>query len=190
MSDYVPEEILIKILIEVPCVQSMAKSHQKPLLHIRSSPMSENQALVRRYDINDRREHYSVVPKTGVFGINPPSRELELPFVCPTGFFRIVGSCDGLVCLADYFVDRLSTVIIWNPAIRNHVVSPQPLVNPNEAHDAVLGFGVVSNVYKVVRIVHCGDDDEFFAPPEAEIFSLGTGRWRKLSGFVMEMKLS
>ncbi|KAL8497490.1 hypothetical protein ACS0TY_020992 [Phlomoides rotata] len=196
MSDYLPEEILIEILVKLPAKSLIrATSVCKPWRSLIRSPSfisahlssSENQALLRRYDIHKAREHYTVFPKRGPFGIK--SSELDFPFKCPIGYFRIVGSCDGLVCLSnDLFTDP-SPPVILNPAIRNHVVLPKSLVNPNEPHLVVLGFGVASNVYKVVRLVYCRNDYGFIAPPQAEIFSLGTGRWRKLSGIDVRIRL-
>lgn len=199
MSDYIPEEILIDILVKLPVKsliratgvckawQSLIRSPSFISTHLSNS---ENHALLRRYDIHNNREHYTIFPKGGPFGVKS-SPELEFPFKCPIGYFRILGSCDGLVCLSnDLFVDP-SPPVIWNPALRNQVVLPESLIHPNEVHLVALGFGVASNVFKIVRLVYCRkpNDYGFIVPPQAEVFPLGSGRWRRLSGINVKLRL-
>ncbi|KAI3457245.1 hypothetical protein Pfo_013908 [Paulownia fortunei] len=194
MSDYFPTELLIEILLKLP-VKSLirftivCKSWHSLITSptFISSHLSYNKnhaLLLRRYDKHDKREHYSLlkVTKNGPFGVNSSS-ELEFPFKSQIGYFRIVGSCDGLVCLSDdFFANSWQPVILWNPSVRNHIVLPKTIINPKEPHIFVLGFGVASHVYKIVRLVYCRkpDDFGFSVPPQVEIFSLKTGTWRRV----------
>lgn len=202
MSDYFPTELLIEILLKLPVKSlirftSVCKSWQSLITSptFISSHLSNNKshALLRLYDKRDKRERYSLlkVAENGPFGVNSSS-EIEFPFKSRVGYFRIVGSCDGLVCLSDdLFVYPWQPVIIWNPSVRNHVVLPKAMINPKEPNISVLGFGVASHVYKVVRLVYCKkpNDYGFSVPPQAEIFSFGTGRWRSVRGFDVRLRI-
>ncbi|XP_007207683.2 F-box/kelch-repeat protein At3g23880 [Prunus persica] len=92
-------------------------------------------------------------------------------------FLRVVGVCDGLVCLADDIFRYGSTFIIWNPCIRKSVTLPSPGVTfrKNGGYDATIGFGfdATTNDYKVVRLVV----DQVGSPTIAEVYSLANGSW-------------
>ncbi|KAL8502453.1 hypothetical protein ACS0TY_021552 [Phlomoides rotata] len=71
--------------------------------------------------------------------------------------------------------------VIWNPAIRNQVVLPQSLIVPTTVRrHYVFGFGVASNVHKVVKLIYyrMQNGNAIIPPPQADVFSLRTGRWR------------
>lgn len=203
MSDYFPADLWIEILIRLP-VKSLIRftAVSKSWRSLITSPNfsavqlanAKTHALLRRYDKHDKHEHYSLLEFTGknaTFGNNSCS-EFKFPFKSQIGYFRIVGSCDGLVCLTDdFFLYPSQPVILWNPSVRNDVVLPQAITNPKGPHIVVLGFGVANKVYKVVRLVYCRkpDDYGFGVPPQAEIFSLGTGRWRKVQGSDIKLRI-
>ncbi|KAH0987555.1 hypothetical protein GBA52_014732 [Prunus armeniaca] len=96
--------------------------------------------------------------------------------------FRVVGTCSGLICLADDILRYGYNVFIWNPAIRKLVTLPRPGVTfrTHGGYDASIGFGfdAMTNDYKVVRIVTLQHEDE--GPTVAEVYSLATGTWRSL----------
>jgi F-box interacting protein len=104
--------------------------------------------------------------------------------------FRVVGTCNGLVCLYDLY-DYLGTdsdeeLFLWNPCVRKFVKLPSPnftLLKPHAAirTHAFIGFGFDSktNDYKVVRVLcHKGHPNIPEDQPEVEDFSLSTGKWR------------
>lgn len=203
MSDYFPADLWSEILLNLP-VESLIRftivcKSWKSLItspnfiyaHISTA---KNRSLLRRYDKHDKHEHYSLlefIGKNGSFAINSCS-EFKFPFKSQIGYYRVVGSCDGVVCLTDdFFLYPSQPVILWNPSVRNHVILPQAITNPKGPHIVVLGFGVANHVYKVVRLVYCRkpDDYGFGVPPQAEIFSLGTGRWRNVSGSDIKLRI-
>lgn len=203
MSDYFPADLWIEILIRLPAkalirFTAVSKSWKSLITspNFISAHLSNTKirTLLRRYDKHDKHEHYSLLEftaKSGSFGVNSLP-EFEFPFKSQIGYFRIVGSCDGLVCLTDdFFLYPSQPVILWNPSVRNHVVLPQAITNPKGPHIVVLGFGVADRVYKVVRLVYCRkpDDYGFGVPPKAEIFSVGTRAWREVSGFDIKLRI-
>lgn len=57
-------------------------------------------------------------------------------------FLRVVGVCDGLICLADDMFCYAYDFFIWNPAIRKLVTLPMPDVtfSTHRGYDASIGF--------------------------------------------------
>uniref|UniRef100_A0A2N9GG53 F-box domain-containing protein n=1 Tax=Fagus sylvatica TaxID=28930 RepID=A0A2N9GG53_FAGSY len=91
--------------------------------------------------------------------------------------FNVVGTCNGLVCLADDILIYAYNFIIWNPCLRKFIKLPRPNVtfDIHGSYDATTGFGFddKTNDYKVVR---------FVTPHyKGEMDSLATGEWRMVS---------
>ncbi|EYU24892.1 hypothetical protein ABFS82_13G026500 [Erythranthe guttata] len=204
MSDYFPADLLSEILVKLPVktlirFTAVSKSWRSIItsaafIASHLSNNSENQTLLlTRHGKHCKLDQFSLLKasENGNFGINSSS-EIEIPFEFPIDYSRIVGSCDGLVCLSNDMFFRnpsIPSIIIWNPSVRNHIVLPNPTINPIESHNVVLGFGgLSSNVYKVVRLVYVRKIDDvgcLSVPPQVEIFSLDARRsWRRLIGGV------
>ncbi|PQQ01013.1 F-box/kelch-repeat protein [Prunus yedoensis var. nudiflora] len=96
---------------------------------------------------------------------------------------HVVGTCDGLICLADDVPSYAYNFIIWNPAIKKSVTLPKPGITfwKHGGYNASIGFGfdATTNDYKVVRVVTLLDEDDE-TPTVAEVYSLATGTWRSL----------
>ncbi|XP_050247294.1 F-box protein At3g07870-like isoform X5 [Quercus robur] len=101
-----------------------------------------------------------------------------------TGVFRVVGTCNGLICLADDLNTYAYNFILWNPCVKKYVQLPTPNFSfrTTGPYTAAVGFGFDSktNDYKVVRFVTPEDDDfdEGKSTPKVEVYSLATGKWR------------
>ncbi|XP_065625335.1 F-box/kelch-repeat protein At3g23880 [Quercus suber] len=99
--------------------------------------------------------------------------------------FRVVGTCDGLICLANYIC--CDTFIIWNPCIRKFVQLKKPLPLPNIPpfrYSVSVGFGIDSKTsdYKVARILSFRDRKSASpAKLEVEVYSLATAEWKTLT---------
>ncbi|XP_023926067.1 F-box protein CPR1-like [Quercus suber] len=90
---------------------------------------------------------------------------------------RIVGSCNGLLCLEE----GRDYVYLLNPSIGKfkRVSTSLPIPSPTVT-EAATGFGYDSetNDYKIVRIIyHLWSPTP---PPQAEIYTLKSGSWRRL----------
>ncbi|KAG8386905.1 hypothetical protein BUALT_Bualt03G0197400 [Buddleja alternifolia] len=203
MSDYLPPELLIEILLKLPVKSlirftSVCKSWyslitSSTFISAHVSNPKNHTLLLRRYDKHDKQEHYSLlkVTENGPFSVDSLS-EFEFPFKSQIGYFRIVGCCNGIVCLSDdFFANPSQPVILWNPCVRNYVALPKTIVNPKGPHIFALGFGVDGDDYKVVRLVYRKrpDDFGFNVPPQVEVFSLKTGRWRRLKGVCFRLQV-
>ncbi|KAM4092751.1 hypothetical protein ACJW30_06G063400 [Castanea mollissima] len=94
------------------------------------------------------------------------------------GSFRVVGTCNGLVCFVMNFTDRF---FFWNPLVRKLVTLPTPSVGLRTLrfYNPSIGFGFDSktNDYKVVRIVSASES-ESSKVPKVEVYSLATAQWK------------
>ncbi|KAK4276225.1 hypothetical protein QN277_019195 [Acacia crassicarpa] len=101
---------------------------------------------------------------------------------------EVVGTCNELVCLADYSVLDTSDLVIWNPCIRKYLVLPKSSVgfrfcDPDHRRNRVFfGFGFDSEAkdFKVVRLASTINNRE--ETPQVEVYSLATGSWRNITG--------
>ena len=99
--------------------------------------------------------------------------------------FRVVGTCNGLLCLSDDIFDfNTDRYFLWNPCVRKFLQLPHPNVRCATHTDAdfyaSIGFGFdpTTNDYKVVRLLTFACTS---SRTEVEIYSLSSGEWRMLS---------
>ncbi|KAL7086865.1 hypothetical protein ACP275_13G028900 [Erythranthe tilingii] len=192
MSNYVPTDLLIEILQKLPIKSlirfaAVSKSWRSIITSAAFIASHLSKVKNHTHTLIHTQGKNSLVKFTadGPFAVDSPSK-LEFPYEKPRSMFiRIVGSCDGLVCLSNNFrgIFVQTTVIMWNPSVRNHIVLPRPTINPKDARITVLGFGVDAGQahHKVVRLVYYKNTADSFTA-EVEIFSLKTWSWRRLIG--------
>ncbi|KAK4723622.1 hypothetical protein R3W88_026401 [Solanum pinnatisectum] len=197
-STYFCSELLREILLKLP-VKSLirftvvCKSWHSfitsfPFIsaHLVQTPRS-NTILVRRFDRTRKRENYSLFQdsKNRPFSLDFTS-ELNFPFKSNLGYFKIVGSCNGIVCLYDDLLGQLRSLVLWNPSIHKFISIPMPSIKPQWPHMCVLGFGAdlpETDDFKLVKLVyHMNDGFVYSGPPEIEIYSINSGVWRRVVG--------
>lgn len=125
--------------------------------------------------------------------------DVEVPIAVDNGMpcLHVVGTCNGLVCIADDLAVEANKFIICNPLIRKSVTLPVPnfrIENYDHTgsplkYNVSIGFGydAETNDYKVVRLVTLLNGA---SPTVAEVYSLATGSWsprRRVNG-VSEME--
>lgn len=191
MSDHLPTEIIIEILTRLPVKSllrftlvcklwySIIRNPNFITTHLnRFAKTTTNQLLLRFYTNNDRKEHYLLLPDDKKFDENYV--ELDFPFNSTIGYFRIVGSCNGLICLCDDYFQDAENVILWNPCLRKSVTLALP-EKPQNPYMCVIGFGfdLSKNVFKVVRIIYEKEClNQLRVPPNVEVYEQGGGEWR------------
>ncbi|KAM7503207.1 hypothetical protein LguiB_002111 [Lonicera macranthoides] len=196
MSDYLPEEVLVdifsrlpvKTLIQVRCVCkqwfSLISNPNFATAHIDKTKNSDK-LILRHFTEKERdgKEHYLLLENDQTLHVHDDVK-LEFPFKTRSRHnFRVVGSCNGLLCLSDDLGVYAFGIILWNPSIRRFVTLPTPRVTKRThgSYSLVLGFGFdcKSNDYKVVRIAYVkGRNGCELIPPEVEVYSLSSGSWR------------
>ncbi|CAL5336673.1 unnamed protein product [Camellia sinensis] len=196
MSDYIPNELIIEILVRLP-VQSLlrftsvCKSWHSLITNpsfitkhlnqtITDRKRNSDKLLLRLYTDNDKKEHYLLCSDDEKFGDD--YSEFKFPSKSLIGYFRIVGSCNGLLCLCDNYFGDTHHIVLWNPSVRKSVTLPMPC-KPQGPYMFVLGFGAhpMTHEYKVVRIVYEKEHiNRFKVPPKVELYTQGIGSWREI----------
>ena len=219
MSNYLPEEVIIEILLQLPaksvlkfrCVcktwWSMISSRHFVTRYLaRSNQHRPSYLLFRHYD---HEERFTLHPSDDPFPCSNPAihplpllkgdeiQEKRSFFEYPSNFtelhcpykhkytfpsyFNIVGSVNGLICLANnYTVD--GAYHLWNPSINRLVLLPYPNIR-KKSHGQYtlslgLGYHAPTTDYKLVKFVYFDD----FIPLVVEIYTLHTGVWRFVIG--------
>ncbi|WMV49440.1 hypothetical protein MTR67_042825 [Solanum verrucosum] len=108
--------------------------------HLAQTPHS-NTLLVWRYVDTCNKENYSLFQdsKNQTFSLDFTS-ELNIPFKCQQGYFTIVCSCKGIVCLSDDLCGQLRSLVLWNPSIQKFLTLPFPSIKPESPHMSILGL--------------------------------------------------
>ncbi|KAL6986804.1 hypothetical protein U1Q18_001756 [Sarracenia purpurea var. burkii] len=203
MSDHLPSEIVVEILKRLP-VKSLLRfssvckswwflitSPDFITIHLNQTTSNSTAAaahtLVRRYCKFRAKEIYSLHLDKESFADERAG--IEFPFGEQSRFyFRIVGSCNGILCLYDDLFGNTGNIILWNPMIRRSLTLPVPnfTFDCNDPHMFVLGFGVdpKTNDHKVVRISYLHGDNAYIVLPKVEIFSLQLGSWKEIKTIV------
>ncbi|KAI3435464.1 uncharacterized protein J3R85_006073 [Psidium guajava] len=116
--------------------------------------------------------------------IPPSESQIEIPFVTPSGQCGVVGSCNGLICVAEMSSYGFGATYLWNFFTRRHKEVPRSgLEHQSFPVSAGFGFDARWNDYKIVRILSVRDE---YLPssggtnPRVEIYSLRTDSWRSL----------
>ncbi|KAI5662039.1 hypothetical protein M9H77_21362 [Catharanthus roseus] len=193
-----PEELLIEILLKLPVKSivrctSVSKSWYKLItgpsfisFHLKKS-VEKSHNLVRRCKSTQPRgtEYYSLHSDDESFDIYS---KFECRFPCSGDFFRLIGICNGLICLSDDQRSISKNIILWNPMIRKAIQLPK---SGEFSSTQTLGFGFdpESNDYKVVRIsYHRNFDHQFgFGQKEVELYNLSSNSWRKIGDFESQL---
>ncbi|KAK9285884.1 hypothetical protein L1049_025085 [Liquidambar formosana] len=195
--DEILQRLPVKTLVRCACVckswNSLIKNPSFATEHLNRTTTSDSSnsssngdlLLLRQYFGKNERERYSLRRDNRTLDEFAP---LEFPFKAHSSnyIFRIVGSCNGVLCLSDDLKVYADVIILWNPSIRKFVTLPKPNVTyyTHGPHWFSLGFGfdARSNDYKVVKLLYPDiDDDKDEAVPEVELYSLSTGAWRGIT---------
>ncbi|KAL4619568.1 hypothetical protein ACB092_06G089000 [Castanea dentata] len=102
------------------------------------------------------------------------------------GLYRVVGTCNGLVCIADDLFDG-QYFILWNPCLRKFLVFPRHVkfwfrTQPGNDVSTGIGFDAKTNDYKVVRFLTFLDvENQGESLPDVEVYLLATGEWKTLT---------
>lgn len=110
---------------------------------------------------------------------NPISLQHPFPKSARASELEIVGSCNGLVCLATNQV--VHRICLWNPATKRvKDISNFTIRAVDSTGEVSLGFGFdhVANDYKVVRIVWPSRSMNY--PRQVEVYSVNKGCWRQI----------
>ncbi|KAL4556672.1 hypothetical protein LXL04_034827 [Taraxacum kok-saghyz] len=165
VNAYLPDEIVKDIISRLP-VKSLLQfrcvsKHWRDLIagtqfiksHLKNA-------------ISSSTQHRILLPTSPLISLSynniNESIQLDSPFLNPRSSIKILGSCNGLVCLMDATRD----MIIYNPSTRRHFKpfqSPQQALHCSNRVEFVYGFGCISNRndMRVVRFPRFGRDSDY-----------------------------
>ncbi|XP_020537612.1 F-box protein At5g49610-like [Jatropha curcas] len=106
---------------------------------------------------------------------------LSLNFRYKLSAFRIISSCNGLLCLAPN--GKMDPILICNPLTRDCVILPSSRTISRElpVRSYQVGFHfdpLLENKYKVVREFRCDNDEAC----KFQMIAIGDSSWKDLSG--------
>ncbi|PSS35700.1 F-box/kelch-repeat protein [Actinidia chinensis var. chinensis] len=106
--------------------------------------------------------------------------ELDYPLKDPHRSFSVVGSCNGLVCIA---IEE-DAVFLWNPCTRKSKRLPDSRVRMKYGCYVIYGFGCdeSSDDYKVVVIL-CFLGSGGLYETKVKVYALRTNSWRRIGDF-------
>ncbi|KAF3951435.1 hypothetical protein CMV_022904 [Castanea mollissima] len=203
MWDSLPPEILTHVFQQLPiksivtCTsvskkwKSLIQNPSFISTHLHHHSSSNNHLLLFRLCPNEdticekhEREVYTLYWEED---FNEHTR-FDSPFPAQSGsvILRVVGTCNGLVCLARDLLSYDSSYILWNPCVRKFTRTSKPIVSycTHGGFEETTGFGFDSktNDYKVVRVVRLLDrEDEDGSSLKVEVYSLATDEWRMVT---------
>ncbi|XP_023926063.1 F-box/kelch-repeat protein At3g23880-like [Quercus suber] len=108
--------------------------------------------------------------------------EIEVPFNFPFGSIKIVGSCNGLLCLAGGiggFPTTDKVIYLWNPSIRKFKRLPDSCLGKLDFVKFGFAYHSENNDYKVLRILSY----PMVRPPipdKIEVYTLSSDSWRRV----------
>ncbi|KAI8537931.1 hypothetical protein RHMOL_Rhmol09G0062500 [Rhododendron molle] len=201
---HIPHEIIFDILSRLP-VKSLLRFRSvcKPWLSLISNPQFAKTHLgTKSYqggDDDDDFTHHRLVlithPSHNVTGLKTYSLEtlrsvlesqqwesavdLDYLFNDLDQYVVVVGSCNGLICVAT----RTGTIYLLNPSTRKSKRLPDSgIKRPRHSRDLYgFGFDESNDDYKVVLISHSGGGVS--AKRNVMVYTLRTDSWRQIGGF-------
>ncbi|KAJ6729260.1 hypothetical protein OIU85_020210 [Salix viminalis] len=113
-------------------------------------------------------------------------KRLQAPFSSRMPEFEVVGSCNGLLCLADSLYN--DSLYIYNPFTGGYKELPKSLQYPDQEVVFGFGFNPKTNEYKVIRIVYYRNGHGsyprsrrvIYPLSQVQILTLGCPVWRSL----------
>lgn len=200
MSDYVGEDLIAEIFERLPPksllrFRSLSKTWHSRIasphfIHKHTLRCSKNmhKILLRHQsfcggngDMEDfctlhSEDQLPLCPTQGYIGITP----VEYPsYEYPSYIFEIVGSCNGILCMFEYEVRKIT---LWNPSIRRRLALPHhpSLNNISVGSTATVGIGFdpITDDYKIVVIPYSTYNG---AAHKSLVYTINTGTWRAIA---------
>ncbi|KAK8558890.1 hypothetical protein V6N12_042182 [Hibiscus sabdariffa] len=185
MSDYMPVEVVLKILSKLPVksvvkCKSICKSWNTFICdpsfisaHLHAS-LSSNTPFLLIGSAKQGRETLSLHHDNDGFD---KLKQLPFPPFGNVAEFPVVGSCNSLICVQlDYYGYDLDFVL-WNPSIQKYISLPQANISEVEYFNVGFGFDSRTNGYKLL-ILGVDKDGSWIEP---YLFSLNENCWRKVT---------
>ncbi|KAL7218724.1 hypothetical protein ACSBR2_011907 [Camellia fascicularis] len=200
MSDNLPQEVVFDILARLPaksllqmrCVckswNSLINSPSFITSHINQTLSNNSNELLLLRHHTDGKDQFTVHCNNNTFN---ECTTFDCPFTNWAKYYlRVVGSCDGLVCLSSH--DQ--TMILLNPSIKRCLNLPTTRVTykSHGSYMFILGFGFdpLTNDFNVVRLVYFHKSFGYRLPAEVDVYMLNIGTWRTVNTVALSYNLT
>uniref|UniRef100_A0A7N2R363 F-box domain-containing protein n=2 Tax=Quercus lobata TaxID=97700 RepID=A0A7N2R363_QUELO len=189
-NNHLPYDVVLKILGQLPvksvmrlrCVsKSLYSSIASPdfisthlnNININNNNINHDNAHVIHIESESTRATNRQVCMVALARTFDRISEIGVPFDFPTKCVQIVGSCNGLLCLADYPPGNV--VYLWNPSTRRFKKLSHTCLGLLK--HVTLGFAYCSenNDYKVVRT-----SGSSLSTSEIEMYTLSSDSWKRV----------
>ncbi|XP_030967187.1 F-box/kelch-repeat protein At3g06240-like [Quercus lobata] len=98
--------------------------------------------------------------------------DIEVPFDLPSGLSKIVGSCNGLLCLAT----STNVIYLWNPSVRKFKRLPDSGLRITGFVKLGFAYHSENNDYKVLKILSY----PWIGLNLTQVYSLSSDSWRRV----------
>ncbi|KAJ9558534.1 hypothetical protein OSB04_013148 [Centaurea solstitialis] len=217
--DLLPDELIVEILSMLPAKSllrcrlvskswlNFINSTKFKVMHLHNFNQLNPRYFIRRLIYYESEEYYDVYFDNEAFTLDGGT-QIQFPLDSVSVCFRIVGCCNGVVCLSDDNNDddddedeegfSLDTIILWNPSIRRKLrgrlldfgqqfgqisVRPKVLVNALTADRVRYADRVSSGLWydklsDDYKVVYLAY--HHFSRPRVQVYTVKTGIWRQV----------
>ncbi|XP_059663822.1 F-box/kelch-repeat protein At3g23880-like [Cornus florida] len=175
--------LTIKTIVQISCVckslNALIKNPNFIAAHTNrtiAEPETNTPLLLLRYHSHpEDKEHFSMHCDNETFDVRMTLDSSHI--ICSRGYYRIVGSCNGVICLCRDSLGITNVVVVWNPTIRKTFRVPMaPSLLSCPLHDSVVirfGFDSLTDNFKSIRMVSFWDSEaKTYRVPELEVVLL------------------
>ncbi|XP_009613444.1 F-box protein At3g07870-like isoform X1 [Nicotiana tomentosiformis] len=194
-----PQEIFIDIASRLPitslvpfkfaCKSFHNLLHDKKLVNLHLSRVAKNDPCIIFHTDNPLRKRLYFLEFSD-HGREEVVRKISTPFANTVPEFKVVDSCNGLLCICtSAYSDSL---YVYNPFTRDYKELPETVEFGVQKMIFGFGFHPVTKEYKVIKIINCANmyfNDHWryrrFRVPytgksDIQVLSLGSNRWRSI----------
>ncbi|GMI79458.1 hypothetical protein HRI_001615100 [Hibiscus trionum] len=182
MCDYMPVEVIIEILKRLPVksvvrFRSVCKTWNTLFsdlsfisTHLQASLFNNTPFLLLECQKNGKKRFSLHYDNDGF----EESKHLRFP-----SFTRVIGSCNGLICVQLYpFLDVSFNIVLWNPSIQRYIYLPPATGIERLYFNIGFGFDSRTNDYKML-MVEIGEEGGSWIQPY--LFSLNKNCWKRVT---------
>ena len=188
-NNHLPYDIVLNIMERLPVksvirfrsvsksLDSSVQNHDFISKHLNINKNNlENGYVIHKPSWEASRLIYSSPPDTSVFTVAfdrtlDRISEVGFPLKFISNFAQIVGSCNGILCLAI----SANIIFLWNPSIRKYKKLPNTCLEKLEYVKLGFAYHSENDDYKVVRI-SCSS----LHIREIEVYTLRSDSWRRV----------
>ncbi|OVA20843.1 F-box domain [Macleaya cordata] len=182
MCSLLPEEIILNILSRLP-VKSLLRFRCVCKSWFKLFSSSDPNFVKIHLNHAIQEKNFSVMfCRVTLYSIDcdnddDDAVEIDYPFKSSRGYVKILGSCNGLLCVTTDTVN--SIICIWNPSTKEYKLISKPPFEINRNIDIAYGFGYDFKIedYKLVSIARSGSVD---VASKAKVYTLGSNSWRNV----------